>query len=95
VIVAAHVRLIDQLLGSPATITMADVQRDRFYRQALRQNHRAPSITELIASAPSPFAVEGLLDDFQRFVHGASPKTRAQVDETARVRLCELRGVLP
>lgn len=45
--------------------------------------------------APSPFAVEGLLDDFRRFATDASPKTRAQVLETARVRTCELRGVLP
>ena len=48
-----------------------------------------------IAGAPSPFAVEGILDDYRRFVRDASPKTRAQVLETARVRLCELRGVLP
>ena len=53
------------------------------------------STVEDIAHARSPFAVEGILDDFRRFAVEASPKTRAQVAETARVRLCELRGVLP
>lgn len=55
----------------------------------------APSYAEAIARAPSPFAVEGLLDDFRRFAREASPKTCAQLEETSRVRLCELRGVLP
>jgi hypothetical protein len=75
--------------------TTAHLHIARFYRKVLRQNHRAPSITEALAMAPSPFAVEGILDDFRRFATDASLKTRAQVLETARVRTCELRGVLP
>jgi hypothetical protein len=75
---------------------MAHVAIGRFYYRKLRVQERRPqSIVEALATAPSPFAVEGLLDDFRRFNRGASPKTTAQVLETARVRLCELRGVLP
>ena len=67
----------------------------RFYIQAERQHARV-SWTARIAAAPSPFAVEGLLADFVLFgSRYASEKARAQVFETARVRTCELRGVLP
>lgn len=54
-----------------------------------------PSTLELIAGAPSVFAVEGILEDFRRFAGEASPKVRKRVLEAARVRHCELRGVLP
>jgi hypothetical protein len=76
-------------------MTTAHIHVARFY-QAIAEGHRAPSWRERIAAAPSPFAVEGLLGDFVLFgSRHASPKVRAQVFETARVRLCELRGVLP
>ncbi len=78
--------------------TMAHVAIARFYyggHGALRSNHAKPSTIEAITRAPSPFAVEGIVDDFNRFATQASPKTRAQVLETARVRICELRGWLP
>jgi hypothetical protein len=81
--------------GPPPGLTMARVHLARFYHRARRQNHCSPSIVEAIASAPSVFAVEGLLDDFRRFTRDASPRTHAQVLETARARICELRGVLP
>ena len=83
----------------PATampdVTTAHLVLHRFYSKALRQNHSRLSYVELIASAPSPFAVEQALLDFRRFYRDASPKTKGRVEETARVRLCELRGVLP
>lgn len=67
----------------------------RFYIEAERQRPDR-SWAERVAAAPSPFAVEGLLADFALFGgRHASEKTRAQVQETARVRLCELRGKLP
>ncbi len=67
----------------------------RFYIQAERQHARV-SWAERIAAAPSPFAVEGLLADFVLFgSRYASDKARSQVFETARVRVCELWGVLP
>ncbi len=75
--------------------TMAHVAIARFYSKAFQVNHARPSAVEAIARAPSLFAVEGILDDFNRFATHASPKTRAQVLETARVRMCELRGWLP
>ena len=77
------------------TITTAEIALHRFYSKAVRQNHNRPSFVEAIASAPSRFAVETMLDDFHRFCHSASAKTKGQVEETARVRLCVLRGVLP
>ncbi len=83
-------------------MTMAHVALVRFLEQGFPLQtvrdlpaHARPSTIEEIAHAPSPFAVEGLLDDFRRFATEASPKTRARVLETARVRICELRGVLP
>lgn len=76
--------------------TTAHTAAARFYRKHLRQNHQEPSIVEQIARAPSPFAVEGLVDDFHRFIaRQTSAKLRAQVERTAHARICELRGVLP
>ena len=79
----------------PLPPTMAHVAIARFYHRALRPNHARPSTVEAIARAPSVFAVEGILDDFRRFAREASPKVRERVLEAARVRFCELRGVLP
>ncbi len=76
-------------------ITTAHHHLARFYLEAERQRPR-PSWVEQIAAAPSSFAVEGLVADFVLFgSRYASEKTRAQVFETARVRTCELRGLLP
>jgi hypothetical protein len=76
-------------------VTTAHHHIARFYLAAERQ-HRSTSWVERIAAAPSPFSVEGLVADFVLFGgRYASPKVRAQVQETARVRICELRGLLP
>ncbi len=78
-------------------IAVVRLLEQRFPLQRMRDlpAHARPSTVEEIAHAPSPFAVEGLLRDFRRFATEASPKTQARVEETARVRLCQLRGVLP
>lgn len=79
-----------------APITTAHVQCARFYRKHFRDNHPEPSIVERLLRAPSPFAVEQLVGDFERLIaHRVPAKKRAQVHEVARVRVCELRGVLP
>jgi len=76
-------------------VTTAHHHIARFYLAAERQ-HRSVSWVERIAAAPSPFSVEGLVADFVLFGgRYASDKTRAQVYETARVRTCELWGVMP
>ncbi len=82
-------------LDEPRTMAHVEMCRvARLYQEAFRGRRR--SWVERIAAAPSPFAVEGLLSDFRLFgSRDCSVKTRAQVHETARVRLCELRGVLP
>lgn len=94
------VRLIDitmrpgglRLGGQPTTAHAAVA---RFYRDALRPGH-GHSVVEEIAAAPSPFSVETMLADFDLFVaRGASEKTRSRVREAARVRLAQLRGLLP
>ncbi len=79
------------------TVALVRFLEQGFPLQTLRDPplRARPSTVEELAHAPSPFAVEGILDDFRRFAVEASPKTRAQVEETAWVRLCELRGVLP
>ncbi len=66
-------------------------------RLVIEEERRRPaSWVERIAAAPSPFAVEGLVGDFALFgSRYASAKVRLQVYETARVRVCELRGLLP
>lgn len=75
--------------------TTAHAAVARFYREALRPGH-GHSVVEEIAAAPSPFSVEGLLADFDLFVaRGASEKTHSRVREAARVRLAQLRGLLP
>lgn len=94
------VRLIDVTvrpggLRLAAKPTTAHAAVARFYREALRPGH-GHSVVEEIAAAPSPFSVEGLLADFERFAaRGASEKTRSRVREAARVRLAQLRGLLP
>ncbi len=82
-------------LRRPGPVTTAHHHLARFYREAEREHTRA-SWVERIAAAPSPFSVEGLVADFLLFGgRHASDRVRAQVIETARVRTCELRGVLP
>ena len=82
-------------LRAPGPITTAHHHIARFYLAAERQ-HRSVSWVERIAAAPSPFSVEGLVSDFVLFGgRYASDKVRAQVYETARVRTCVLRGVMP
>ena len=86
-------RPIDPRTGRPRTT--AHVHVARFYLAA-EAGRKTPSWVERIAAAPSPFTVEGLVADFVLFgSRYASQKTRAQVIETARVRVCALRGVLP
>lgn len=75
------------------TVTTAHREIFRFYRGL--SGARKPSTVERIASAPSPFAVEGLVADFEAFASGASQKARDRVREAARVRICQLRGLLP
>ena len=76
-------------------VTTAHYHIARFYLEAERERSR-PSWVQRIAAAPSIFGVEGLVADFVLFgSRHASEKTRAQVFETARVRTCELRGMLP
>jgi hypothetical protein len=78
-----------------APITTAHHHLARFYLAA-EQEHSRASWVERIAVAPSLFAVDGLVADFVLFGgRYASDKARAQVFETARVRKCALRGVLP
>ena len=55
---------------------------------------RPLSITEQLSRAPSPFALEMILRDAALFNWG-NPKTRATWAQTAYVRDCERRGVLP
>jgi hypothetical protein len=82
-------------LRRPGLVTTAHYHVARFYLAAERQHMRISWVAR-IAAAPSPFSVEGLVADFVLFVgRTASAKTRAQVMETARVRICELRGLLP
>ncbi len=97
---ASAVRLEDLFVpaGFPfrARKTTAHIAAARFYQRALRQNHARPSLVERISRAPSPFAVQGLVDDFERFIaRGVSPKKRAQVHEVARVRVAVLAGEIP
>ena len=82
-------------LRKVAPITTAHQHLARFYIEAERQRP-TPSWAERIASAPSPFSVDGLLVDFALFGSAhASEKTHARVYEVARVRKCALAGVLP
>ena len=55
---------------------------------------RPLSVTEQLARAPSPFALEMILRDAALFNWGDA-KTRARWAQTAYARDCELRGVLP
>jgi hypothetical protein len=56
---------------------------------------RPLSITEQLALAPSPFALEMILRDAALFAPRADAKTRDRWAHTAHARDCELRGVLP
>jgi hypothetical protein len=56
---------------------------------------RSLSITEQLALAPSPFALEMILRDALLFAPRADAKTRDRWACTAYARDCELRGVLP
>lgn len=82
----------------PPPPTTADIAVSRFYRKVGRAytNHSRPSFVEAITRAPSPFAIETILRDFEMFAaSGATEKTKRQVGDAAHARLCELRGVLP
>jgi hypothetical protein len=82
-------------LRKAGPVTTAHDHLARFYLAAER-GRPSPSWVERIAAAPSPFAVDGLVADFVLFgSRHASPKTVAQVYETARVRRCALAGRLP
>ena len=77
-------------------ITTAHLHVSRFYQAIEEGRRRRLGWVERIAAAPSPFCVDGLVADFVLFgSRNCSPKTTAQVMETARVRRCQLRGLLP
>jgi hypothetical protein len=69
----------------------------RLAAQLALQNRPVPrpmSITEQLALAPSPFALEMILRDAALFGYGDA-KTRSRWATVAHARDCELRGVLP
>lgn len=71
------------------------VAQARLAATTVRRLPRRPlSITEQLANAPSPFALEMILRDADHF-YAADAKTRDRWARTAYTRDCELRGVLP
>jgi hypothetical protein len=73
--------------------TTAHLAARRFYQKHLRPNRKGPSLVERAAHLQSPLAIEEFLKEVGRL--GLKPKLLAQLRETCRVRLAELKGVLP
>ncbi len=93
----APVRLEDVLAdmkdGVRKPATMAHVAAQRFYRKHMRSNKKRPSLLDRAAALPSPFAVEAFLEEIAGL--GLKHKLLAQLRETCRVRLAELKGEVP
>ncbi len=78
--------------GKPPETT-AHVAGLRFYRKHLRQNKTRPSLLDRAAALPSRFSIEEFLSEIEALP--LRRKLREQLRETCRVRLAELRGVIP
>ena len=74
----------------PDQVTTAHVAGYRFYRE-LRPRSRPPAVLEVIARAPSPWAIRMTLEDASRFMR-ADRRTRERWRRAARARLATLQG---
>lgn len=75
---------------SRESLTTAHLAGLRFYRD-LHRPSRGISVLEVIARAPSPWAIRTLLEDASRFT-SADRRTRERWRRTARARLATLQG---
>lgn len=72
--------------------TTAHVAAARFYKKAFRQNQTRPSLLQRAAAIPSPVSVEEFLKEIAALP--LKRKLREQLEETCRLRLATLRGVV-
>ncbi len=79
--------------GKKKPRTMAHAAAIRFYRKHLRQNKKGPSLIERATRLKSIFQAGEFLKEIAGL--DLAEKKRAQLRETVRVRVAELKGLIP